>query len=89
MARGPDVLIKIEQDGDTVYLFCTSYRRFASKKLTAAGKADLEAALGAGTRATNGVYLNPDPPPGPTLLGGGKATSLDWETYAARVQVGP
>jgi hypothetical protein len=89
MPQGPDYLVKLSQGGETVYLFCSSGPKFPSSALEAVGLGDLQDLYNNAPKA-DGVAILPEyPPPGPTKPDGSKDRTLNWETYAAKIQVGP
>jgi len=89
MPQGPDFLVKLTQGSQTVYLFCSSGPKFPSTALVSAGLTDLQDLYNNAPKA-DGVAILPEyPPAGPTKPDGNKDRTLNWETYAARIQVAP
>jgi hypothetical protein len=89
MPRGPEFLVKMTQGSETVYLFCSSASKFPSGRLKSNGLADLQAVYNNSPKADGVAILSEYPPAGPTLPNGTQDSTLDWDTYAARIQVGP
>ena len=89
MARDPEYLVKLTQNGETVYLFCSSVKSVPTSRLKSVGQTDLQSVYDSAPKAEGVAILPSYPPPGPTLPNGSKDNTLDWETYASRIQVGP
>jgi hypothetical protein len=82
----PTYLVKLNVGGVDTYVFCSERKNFPVNKLKQAGSQDLVTLYNGSPQAVGVAILPVFPPPGPT---GAVENTLDWDTYASRIQVGP